>query len=525
MRKPLLISLVLLMGLIAGITSERIYNLSSRFNSGQLIEHTFILLGNVLDTITGDEKVITSNEVMDTKANDKLEREVIHWVAPMDPGYRRNEPGKSPMGMDLVPVYADAGGNDSDVTIIRISPEVVNNLGVRTAQVKKGRFSRRIDTVGYVVFDESKISHIHLRSEGWINNLVVDAEGERVKKGELLFTLYSPTLVNAQEEYLQAITTGNKRLVQASEDRLDVLGVSKTQVKKLIKDKTPAQYVSTYASQSGVISKLNVREGMHVKPETEVMVLANLDTVWVQAEVFERQANWVKVGQDVEARLPSVPGRIWKGKVDYVYPSLDPNTRTLRVRLRFDNPEEFIKPNMYADVSIISEHTDPVIHIPSEALILDGHTPRVIVALGDGRYQSREVVPGVESNERVEIIEGLDESDLLVVSAQFLIDSEANLKASLRRMEPVIQEPEMHHFYPAGEGTINDIKLDNRTINISHGPIKLLDWPAMTMDIGVADHIDLETIKKQSRVKFHLEENESGTYVIRALSPLENGRD
>jgi Cu(I)/Ag(I) efflux system membrane fusion protein len=323
---------------------------------------------------------------------------------------------------------------------------------------------------------------------------------------------------------LQAITTGNKRLVQASEYRLDVLGMSKTQIRKLIKDKTPAQYVSTYASQSGVISKLNVREGMHVKPETEIMVLANLDTVWIQAEVFERQVNWVKVGQDVEARLPSVPGRIWKGEVDYVYPGLDPNTRTLRVRLRFDNPEEFLKPNMYADVSIISEHTGPVIHIPREALILDGHAPRVIVALGNGRYQAREVVPGVESSDRVEIMEGLDETDLLVVSAQFLIDSEANLKASLRRMEPVIQEPGMHHLHPAGEGTINDIKLDARTINISHEPIELLDWPAMTMDIGVADHIDLDTIKTQSRVEFHLVKDKSGTYVISDVSPIENGQ-
>ena len=187
----------------------------------------------------------------------------------------------------------------------------------------------------------------------------------------------------------------------------------------------------------GIVSTLNVRHGMYVKPETELMSLANLNSVWIQAEVFERQSNWVKVGQSAEAQLPSMPDHIWKGQVDYVYPQLDPVTRTLRVRLRFDNPEEFLKPNMYADVSILSEDTGPVIHIPREALILDGKVPRVILALGDGHFKSKAVTPGIESGDRVEIIEGLSEPDVVVTSAQFLIDSEASLNASFQRMEPV----------------------------------------------------------------------------------------
>lgn len=459
------------------------------------------------------------------KVNGETERKILYWVAPMDPNYRRDEPGKSPMGMDLVPVYADGEGEDnSDAVIVKIKPEVINNLGVRTERVAKSRFSRRIDTVGYVDFDESKISHVHLRAEGWINNLVVSTEGERVKKGDLLFTLYSPTLVNAQEEYLQALATGNKSLVQASEERLHALGLTGQQVRRLNKSRKPEQYVGIYAPQSGVVPKLNIREGMYVKPETEVMTLANLDTIWVQAEVFERQVNWVAIGQSAEARLPSVPGRVWKGQVDYVYPDLDPVTRTLRVRLRFTNPEEFLKPNMYADVSILSEHTKPVIHIPREALILDGDMPRVILALGEGRFQQRGVVPGVENRDRVEILEGLDEGDVIVVSAQFLIDSEANLKASLRRMEKMPEEVHKPvHRHPQGEGVINSIDMEKRQINISHGPVELLDWPPMTMDIDVGDGVDLKAIELNQRIKFYLGKDEAGTYIISKLVPIAEG--
>jgi Cu(I)/Ag(I) efflux system membrane fusion protein len=360
------------------------------------------------------------------------EQEILYWVAPMDANYRRDKAGKSPMGMELVPVYADeAGGDGSSVTI---APEVVQNLGVRTAVAERTRLWRDIDTVGYVDFDESKVSHIHLRTECWIEDLVVQSEGERVTKGQRLFNLYSPELVNAQEEFVQALNAGNKGLIRASRSRLDALGIPASQIRKLEKDRKSSQTIPIYAPQDGVVSTLQVREGMFIKPSTRVMSLADLSSVWLLAEVFERQANWVKVGQPAEVSLAFLPGRTWEGTVEYIYPSLDPKTRTLKARLRFANPDEALKPNMYANVKIYGGPKDDVIVIPIEALIRTGREERVIISRGEGRFEARPVRAGIESGEWVEIIEGVEPGDNLVISGQFLIDSEASLKASMMRM-------------------------------------------------------------------------------------------
>ena len=366
------------------------------------------------------------------------EREILYWVAPMDANYRRDKAGKSPMGMELVPVYADEAGTDG--SSIRIAPEVVQNLGVRTAVAERSRLWRAIDTVGYVDFDESKVSHIHLRTEGWIENLTVESEGERVTKGQRLFNLYSPDLVNAQEEFVQALNAGNKGLIRASRSRLDALGIPASQIRKLEKNRKSSQTIPVYAPQDGVVSTLQVREGMFIKPSTRIMSLADLSSVWLLAEIFERQANWVETGQSTEVSLPYLPGRTWEGRVEYIYPSLDPKTRTLKVRLRFDNPGEELKPNMYANVKIFGGPQHDAIVIPVEALIRTGREERVVIALGDGRFESRTVTAGIESGDWVAIIEGVQPGDRVVTSGQFLIDSEASLKASTQRMSPV--EPE-----------------------------------------------------------------------------------
>lgn len=213
------------------------------------------------------------------------EKEVLYWVAPMDANYRRDKPGKSPMGMELIPFYAGADENGSTVSI---SPTVVQNLGVRTAKAELTRLWRGIDTVGYVGYDESKVSHIHLRTEGWIEKLDVQSEGERVKKGDFLFDFYSPKLVNAQQELITALSSGNKGLIRATKERLNALGVSSSQVKQLQKNKKVKQRIAIYAPQDGVVSDLPVREGMFVKPSQKVMTLGDLSSVWLIAEVFER---------------------------------------------------------------------------------------------------------------------------------------------------------------------------------------------------------------------------------------------
>jgi Cu(I)/Ag(I) efflux system membrane fusion protein len=365
------------------------------------------------------------------------DREILYWVAPMDANYRRDKPGKSPMGMELVPVYADADGGDG--SSISIAPEVVQNLGVRTAVAERSRLWRGIDTVGYVDYDESKVSHIHLRTEGWIENLAVESEGERVTRGQRLFNLYSPALVNAQEEFVQALVGGNKGLIRASRSRLTALGIPASQIKRLEKERKASQTIPIYSPQDGVVASLSVRDGMYIKPATRVMSLADLSSVWLLAEVFERQADWVEVNQPAEVTLAFLPGRTWEGRVEYIYPSLDPKTRTLKARLRFPNPDEALKPNMYANVIIYGGPKDDVVVIPLEALIRTGREERVVIALGEGRFESRTVRAGIESGEWVEVIEGVQPGEDIVVSGQFLIDSEASLKASMMRMAPAAE--------------------------------------------------------------------------------------
>jgi Cu(I)/Ag(I) efflux system membrane fusion protein len=367
------------------------------------------------------------------------EREVLYWVAPMDPNYRREEPGKSPMGMDLVAVYADEVSGQPGV--VSIDPTIVNNLGVRTAKAQRGPLSRQIDTVGYVGYDEDTVQHVHTRVDGWIEKLATKANGDTVTKGQLLFELYSPTLVNAQEEYLTALRSNNTLLLGASKNRLAALGMNANEIARLNRERTVRQRVRFNAEADGVIAHLGVREGIFVTPSTEIMSVAKLDKVWVLAEVFERQSGWVKAGQNATVELDYLPGKIWRGVVDYIYPELDPKTRTLKVRLRFDNASTVLRPNMFARVDIEGDAFSNVVHVPREAVIRGGRVNRVVVALGGGRFKAQPVTIGIESGDRVAIRKGLSEGDEIVVSGQFLIDSESNIGAALERMSQHDMEP------------------------------------------------------------------------------------
>ena len=437
------------------------------------------------------------------------EKEILYWVAPMDPNYQRGKPGKSPMGMDLVPVYAD----DEEGNVVSIQPKVVQNLGVRTATAERTHLWRGIDTVGYVDYDESKVSHIHLRTEGWIENLVVKSEGDRLIKGKRLFDVYSPELVNAQKEFVTALSSGNKSLVRASKLRLAALGVSDSQIKQIEKARQSNQHISVYAPQDGVVSDLMVREGMFVKPALSIMSLGDLSSVWLLAEIFERQAQWVKVGQDAEVKLSYVPGKVWRGKVEYIYPSLDPKTRTLKVRLRFDNPDEGLKPNMYANVRIFGGPKEDIVVIPLDGLIRTGRDERVIIDLGEGRFEARDVVAGIESGEYVEIIQGVEDGERIVVSGQFLIDSEASMRASLTRMSndetgdadtAVNKTPDVTKI--TGSGIIKTINSAEHKLNIQHDPIEELGWPSMTMDFQLAEDVNLDGVSPEDSIMFELQQ-------------------
>jgi len=299
--------------------------------------------------------------------------------------------------------------------------------------------------VGYVTYDEDTVQHVHTRVDGWIEKLVTKATGDPVEKGQLLFELYSPTLVNAQEEFLTAARSGNAALLKASRDRLAALGVSDSEVARLEKDRTVRQRVRVYAEGDGVIAHLGVREGIFVTPATEVMSIAKLDRVWVIAEVFEQQSAWVKPGQKAIVELDYLPGETFNGTVDYVYPELDPRTRTLRVRLRFDNADVQLRPNMFARVEIAAEGFGNVVNVPREAVIRGGSMNRVVVALGDGRFQARPVRIGIESGDRMAIRSGLEAGETVVVSGQFLIDSESNIESALTRMSGEEPSSETDH--------------------------------------------------------------------------------
>ncbi len=447
------------------------------------------------------------------------EPEILYWVAPMDPNYRRDKPGKSPMGMDLVPVYADQAGGDADV--VRIDPAMVQNLGVRSARVERGPLWRRISTVGYVAFDERKISHLHLRTDGWVEKLYVKSNGERVRKGDILFELYSPDLVNAQEEYIQALRAGNTHLKNASHDRLVALGISREQIREITRKRRAAQRVRVHASQDGIVDSLNVREGMYVKPATEVMALADLSSVWLLVDIFERQSEWVAPGQPAEVELGYLPGRVWEGKVEFVYPTIDPKTRTLQARLVFDNPDETLKPDMYAKVHIFAGPKKNVLSIPREALIRTGNGDRVVLDLGDGKFKAVQVSAGMESGDFVEIKSGVREGDRVVTSAQFLIDSEASLRASFSRMEPeennTPKKPAQGDQAIMGTGVINEVFPTERKLNLTHQPIAALGWPQMTMDFPVAETVDLSALKAGESVHFTLERDADERYVINSV--------
>lgn len=375
----------------------------------------------------------------------------LYWVAPMDPDFRRDGPGKSPMGMDLIPVYREQQPlEDDDAGMVRISPEVVNNLGVRTAKVRYQSLPTAIKTVGYVQFDQDRLIHIHPRVAGWVETLHVKAAGASISPGQPLYTLYSPELVNAQEEFLLALNRNNTRLIKAAEQRLEALKLSREFIDTLKRRRQLQQTITFHASRAGVIDQLNIREGFYVQPGTTLMSIGSLEEVWVEAEVFERQAALVQVGQAVTMQLDYLPTANWQGRVDYVYPTLDATNRTARVRMRFDNTDGRLKPNMFTQVTIDAASDRESLLIPREALIRTGSQDRVVLAESAGHFRSVLVTVGRISPLYAEIVEGLSAGDSVVSSAQFLLDSESSKTADFNRMT----------HQPAATGTAREMNHD-----------------------------------------------------------------
>lgn len=444
-------------------------------------------------------------------AMDEGDKEIAYWVAPMDPNYRRDSPGKSPMGMDLIPVYEgeDTGGQDIGFTV---SPNILSSLGVKTVRAEVSEFSSIVNATGRIMYDETLMTRVQVRSEGWVETLSVRAIGESVKEGDLLFAIYSPDIANALAEYGQAQTSGSDRLRTIAHGRLKALGLNDRMINEAKESGDWASPIKVYAPSSGIVTKLGVREGSLAAMNTIAFEITDPSNVWLIADVFESQAPDVFVGQAVDISGVEFMG---EGRVDYIYPALDPMHQTVRVRVNVDNEDGTLKAGQFYEVKLKSNPERQLI-IPDTAIIRLGNRNRVIVDHGDGQFQAAEVELGATSAGRTVIKAGLEEGERVVVSGQFMLDSESSFTGAELRMigESEVETPETAAF---AIGVINSVDPESRIVNISHQEVPELDWPSMTMDMSVADDVELMGIPVPSEIHFGIGQLASGEYVVTVI--------
>ncbi|PLX80952.1 MAG: efflux RND transporter periplasmic adaptor subunit [Desulfuromonas sp.] len=382
------------------------------------------------------------------------ERKIKYWVAPMDPTYIRKEPGQSPMGMDLVPVYEDEAASGS---VISIDPVTSQNMGVRTAGVERRDLHRTLRTVGLVGYEEPKQYNVNSKVAGWVEKLHVSETGQHVKKGQALLDIYSPELVTAQEEFLLArdnhrnlsesrfpsIANGAKRLYEASRRRLQLWDISNRQIERLEQTGEVRKTLTLYAPNRGIVNMKMVQEGQYVKPGQDLLMLSDISSVWIYADIYEYQLPWVKVGQEAEIILPYVSEETRKAEVGYIYPYVEPKTRTVKARLEMDNPDFELKPDMYVNVRLKSQAVQDVLAVPVEAVLHSGEKRLVFVALGDGKFEPRQVKTGLQDDAGyIQVKQGLFDGEVVVTSAQFMLDSESQLREAIAKMlEPKKAKP------------------------------------------------------------------------------------
>jgi len=374
------------------------------------------------------------------------ERQVKYWQAPMDPTYISDEPGKSPMGMDLIPVYEDQATGGS---MISIDPTTIQNMGVRTAAVVRGDISRSVRTVGLIGYEESKQYVVNAKISGWVEKLYVAETGQQVKKGQKLLEIYSPELVTAQQELLLArdnynslkdsrfpqIADSARRLLESSRKRLQLWDVSEWQIKQLEKSGEARKTITLYAPYNGIVTMKMVNEGMYVKPGMALINLADISKVWVLADIYEYQLPWIKVGQQVRVELPYVSGQDLTAKISYIYPFVDPKTRTVKARIELDNINFELRPEMFVTVHLEGEKQKNVLIIPQEAVLHSGQKQTVFIAQAGGRFEPRLIKTGLQGEGgHIEIRQGLFEGEQVVTSAQFMLDSESKLREAIQKM-------------------------------------------------------------------------------------------
>ena len=372
----------------------------------------------------------------------------LYWKAPMDPTFVRSAPGKSPMGMALVPECPSLAGAAEPGSVI-IDSATMQNIGVRTTLVERRDLARTVRAVGRVAYDERRVTHVHTKVQGWVEHLRADFVGRQVRRGEPLLEIYSPELVATQEELLLAaryrdategspfddVRGGGQSLFSATKRRLALWDVPERDIQRLLETGEVKRTLTLYAPASGVITRLGVRSGMEVTPNSNLYTIADLSRVWVVADVYEYELPWLEVGQQAEVEISYLPGARMVGKLTYIAPFLDPKTRTAEVRLELDNADGKLKPEMFGNAVIAGTPIENVIAVPSNAVIRSGTRTLVVVARGSGRFEPRQIALGLDTGEGwLEVREGLEAGERIVVSSQFLIDSESNLQEAVQKL-------------------------------------------------------------------------------------------
>ena len=358
------------------------------------------------------------------------------YICPMHPQVQQGEPGGCPIcGMDLVLKDTSGAAMGDGMPIVSVSSSTAQSMGVRIGKVKKRNMARAIKTVGYVRYDEDRLFHLHAKASGWVKNPVIRALGEKVEEGQLLASYYAPDIYTAQEDYLTALRASSDRQRQTDVlTRLRVMEVPGTVISKLEQKGELTPYMPVTAPISGVVTRIDAQDGTYVQPMDVLYSIADLSTVWVIVDVFPEQMSWVDRKSRATMTIDALPGQKWQGRVDYVYPELNAKTRTAQVRLKFDNKDGLLKPNMFASVKITSRPATGILAIPREALIPSGEGYRVVKVTEENHYKPVKVDVGIKTANTVQILKGLEAGEEVVLSGQFLIDSESNLQASFQRM-------------------------------------------------------------------------------------------
>ncbi len=469
-------------------------------------------------TVTAATGAMTASDA-DDKIDPATGKRVLYWHDPMVPGQRFDKPGKSPfMDMQLVPVYADASAADGGIAI---DNRVVQNLGMRTAEVAMGRLEASLQVPGNVTVNERSINVIQARTAGFVVSTAVKAALDSVKRGQVLVSLYSPEWVAAQEEYLAVARAPEQAgLVSAARARMLQVGMTEGQVRAISTSGKISPHVAITSPADGYVMEIGVRDGMSISPGMTLFRIADLSTVWVLAEVPENQSAQIRIGQPVKV-VAADNARELDGKVDAILPDISQGTRTLKVRVVLQNRERQLVPGMFTSVRFSMAATQDTLLIPTEALIRTGTRTLVMAATPQGGYAPVEIRPGRESRDMTEVLGGLKAGDKVVVSGQFLVDSEASLRGTAARADIAPGEPQS--AAPAapdahqGLGKIESVTKDSLTI--SHGPIPSLQWGAMTMEFMAPVKGLPQGLKVGQQIRFRFTMGADGVPVLTAVEP------